>query len=250
MLCGFINGTYYETHVTWGDSHGDASSKFLPGLSGGYTMKVVKNSNTFTITITGGGKTITGSATPTLTSGAFYVGVHGANDTFTIKNFSITGATTASSSTSVNGLNKIVTTATGSMKIIAPYKGTSSANVTTDVAFGAKFWWDGNNYLEIYVQWKAGDRPNEINSLQITGTINGSFIGWSDKWCNGNGRLPAGGGTITVELTATGASISIVSGSYSNSHTRTISGIPTGAYSVEFFSWGNVFTVDKYMIGR
>ena len=249
MLCGFINGTYSETHVVWGDNGPGASFHMLPGLSGGYTMKVVKNSNTFTITVIGGGKTITGSATPTLTSGAFYVGVHGANDTFTIKNFSMSG-TTASSSISVNGLNKIVTSATGSMKIIAPYKGTSSTNVTANVAFGVKFWWDGNNYLEVYVQWKSGDRPHEIYGLQITGTINGSDIGWSDKWCDGNGRLPAGGGTITVELTATGASISIVSGSYSNSHTRTISGIPTGAYSVEFFSWGNVFTVDKYMIGR
>lgn len=60
---------------------------------------------------------------------------------------------------------------------------------------------DGDNYIVVYAEWWASDRPGQMKCLQFTGRVNGADLGWNDFWTDGVTASPADG----IKLSATKA---------------------------------------------
>ena len=75
-------------------------------------------------------------------------------------------------------------------------KGTMGFPNSKDARVGFIPWFvDINNYVVIYLDWSATDRPSELRCIQMTGRVNGQFLPiwdngwvnreWNDMWTNG-----------------------------------------------------------------
>ncbi len=113
---------------------------------------------------------------------------------------------------------------------------------------GFKAWYvDENNYIDIYLEWGAADRPHELKCVQITGYLNGTHIGWFDIWTDNSRYLPIDGGhlTITKEGQKFTATYSNDYG-YSKSDSRTVAIDTSVAYKIYAYAEGDIMKVDNF----
>jgi hypothetical protein len=106
---------------------------------------------------------------------------------------------------------------------------------------------DENNYVTIYLEWGAQDRPHEVKCIQITGYLNGQHIGWNDGWTDNSKYLPIDGGSFKVEKIGQKFVATYTNDSgYKKVHERTINIDTTKAYSVLAQAEGDTFKLDNY----
>ena len=135
---------------------------------------------------------------------------------------------------------------TGDFTMSFNYMGTI-AEAGHALRVGFEPWYvDENNYIEIYVEWSAGDRPHEIREVQVTGHINGQHVGWNDIWCDGSNKLIADGGQLVVVKTGKTFTVKLVSGSYVKEGFATIAALDTSlAYTTRFYAEGDKVSFSK-----
>ena len=112
------------------------------------------------------------------------------------------------------------------------------------LAVGYYAWYvDENNFIKVYIEWSAGDRPHEIRCVQVTGNINGQHVGWNDIWCDGSNKLVGDGGKLTITKTGKTFAVKLVSGNFVKEGSATIAALDTSlAYSTGFYSEGDTIT--------
>lgn len=89
--------------------------------------------------------------------------------------------------------------ATGDYSVTAVINGNIASPSDGSAQLGIVPWYiDGNNYVVIYAEWWAGDRAGQMKCVQITGMVNGTDLGWNDKWTDGVSTSPKDGVKLVV----------------------------------------------------
>lgn len=89
--------------------------------------------------------------------------------------------------------------ATGDYSVTAVINGNIASPSDGGAQLGIVPWYiDGDNYVVIYAEWWAGDRAGQMKCVQITGRVNGSDLGWNDKWTDGVTTSPKDGVKLVV----------------------------------------------------
>ena len=254
QVTGHINGQ----HVGWNDIWCDGSKKLV---ADGGQLVVVKTGKTFTVKLVSGNFVKEGSATIAAldTSLPYSTNFYAEGDKVSFSkvdlyqdlsaDYNVSGAGAESAILRDTGivLNNAAAvtkaTRTGDYTVSFDYMGTI-AEAGHALAVGYYAWYiDENNFIKVYIEWSAGDRPHEIRCVQVTGNINGQHVGWNDIWCDGSKKLVGDGGKLTITKTGKTFAVKLVSGNFVKEGSATIAALDTSlAYSTGFYSEGDTIT--------
>lgn len=241
QITGKVNGTDLGWHDFWCDG-----SSALP--ADGFDLVVSKTGTKIAFSLTSGtwNKTDSLEVASLPLNTAFQVGFYTLGDAFKMTKLSIDSSiavAAGASHTYKSGL-------TGDYTMTMDFAGTFDAAVSVESIFGFQAWYvDADNYLNVYVQWSATDRPTEIREIQVVGKVAGADTGWHDVWCDGSAKLPADGFTLTVAKVGGAFTTTLTSGSWSKTDAAyTIAGIAssTAAYAIGYYAVGDNFTVSNH----
>ena len=255
QMTGFINGE----RIGWNDAWCDGSNKLS---SDGGTFTVTKVGNTFKTKLVSGTfvkeneVTFAGVDTSLAYSTKLYVEgdkvdfsnlTQSLDSMYTVTGDGAANAKVATDEIVLNSAKAVYNeTMTGDYTWTFDYMGTKT-EAGSAVKFGFMPWYiDENNYVNFYVEWSAGDRPHEIRCVQLTGRLNGAPIAneWCDVWCDGSNKLSSDGGTITVKKTGNFFEVTLVSGTFTKTGSRTIEGLDTTLeYHNGFYAEGDEMTI-------
>ena len=141
----------------------------------------------------------------------------------------------------------LIEEATGDYVVSFDFLGSLAYEGTSAKLMIQAWYLDENNYVTIYLEWGAQDRPHEVKCIQITGYLNGQHIGWNDGWTDNSKYLPIDGGSFKVEKIGQKFVATYTNDSgYSKVHERTINIDTTKAYSVLAQAEGDTFKLDNY----
>ncbi len=258
IRCIQITGKVNGEHVGWNDIWCDGSNRLV---ADGGKLTITKTNKTFTAKLVSGSFTKEGSATINAldTSKAYSTRFYAEGDKISFSKVNIYQDISNDYNVSGDGAESAIlrdtgivlnnakaiskTTLNGDYTITFDYIGTlAEAGHSLKVGFMA-YYIDENNYIEVYVEWSAGDRGHEIRCIQITGHIDGNHVGWNDIWCDGSNRLVADGGKLTITKTNKTFTAKLVSGSFTKEGSATINALDTSkAYSTGFYSENDTIT--------
>ena len=141
----------------------------------------------------------------------------------------------------------LIEEATGDYVVSFDFLGSLAYEGTSAKLMIQAWYLDENNYVTIYLEWGAQDRPHEVKCIQITGYLNGQHIGWNDGWTDNSKYLPIDGGSFKVEKIGQKFVATYTNDSgYKKVHERTINIDTTKAYSVLAQAEGDTFKLDNY----
>ncbi len=100
--------------------------------------------------------------------------------------------------------------ATGDYSVTAGIKGTISSPDGGNAQLGVVPWYvDGDNYVVIYAEWWASDRAGQMKAVQVTGRLNGTDLGWDDRWTDNVTTSPSEGVKLTASKSGNTISFSL-----------------------------------------
>ena len=141
----------------------------------------------------------------------------------------------------------LVDEVTGDYTISFDFLGTLAYEGTAAKLMIQAWYLDKDNYVSIYLEWGAQDRPHEVKCIQITGYLNGQHIGWNDGWTDNSKYLPIDGGSFTVQKVGQKFIATYTNDSgYKKVHERTINIDTAATYKVVGQAEGDTFKLANY----